>query len=200
MERDIFKGVFLVEPIIVGGNQPSFALSKYHITYHYQPGECYFPDEVEEGDWIGIQHLGIYDDGEILASKVSLRLREGGTTERYLSRQLSRYDEDGNELQSYPLHITWSSGELPPVVAGERLDDPDLYDEYFTSYQVMNGYNFNTNVMKANDLDKNDPAQRDTYSKRINHIFSYFNPIGVWKTFRTSDTPVHSNTVLESEN
>ena len=184
MGRDIFTGVFLVEPIIKE-NQPAFALSKHHITYHYQPDECFFPDGVEEGDWIQIKHKGIYDDGEILASKVSLRLREGGTTERYLSHQLNRYDEDGNDLPSFPLHITWSSGELPPVVAGERLNNSDCCEEFYTAHNLMDGYKFQKAVMKVNDLDVNDSSQREIYSKRIDHIFNYFNPIGVWKRFKT---------------
>ena len=188
MERDIFTGVFLVEPVIKE-NQPAFALSKHHITYHYQPGNSTFPDNVEEDDWIEINHIGIYDDGEVLASLVSLKKREGSTTQRTIRNQLRRYDEDGNDLPSFPLHITWSSGVLPPVVAGERLNDPDACDQYLTYVDQMNGYKFKEDVLKENDLDINDPAQRNTYSKRLDHIFNYFNPMGVWKRFKT---PVES--------
>ena len=183
MERDIFTGVFLVEPVLKE-NKAAFALSKHHVTYHYQPGNCAFPQDVEEDDWIKLDHIGIYDDGEILASLINLKLREGDTTNRTLRNQLRRYDEDGNELPGFPLHITWSSGELPPVVAGERLNDADCCDQYLTYVDPVHEYKFNRDVLKENDLDINDPAQRDTYSKRIEHIFSYFTPIGIWKRFK----------------
>jgi hypothetical protein len=49
----------------------------------------------------------------------------------------------------------------------------------------MDGYKFQKAVMKVNDLDVNDSSQREIYSKRIDHIFNYFNPIGVWKRFKT---------------
>ena len=187
MERDIFTGIFLVDPVIKE-NQPAFALSKHHITYHYQPDNCTFPDGVEENDWIQVNHVGIYDDGEILASLVSLKLRENGTV-RNIHNQLRRFDEDGNDLPSFPLHITWSSGELPPVVAGERLNNSDACDLYLTYVDPVHEYKFNKDVLKENDLDINDPAQRDTYSKRIEHIFSYFSPIGIWKRFKVPVEP-----------
>ena len=67
----IFTGLFLVEPVI-DKSISKFAISKHHITYHYSPGNPKMPSGIEEHDWSYIDHQGIYDDGEILASHVNI--------------------------------------------------------------------------------------------------------------------------------
>ena len=64
------------------------------------------------------------------------------------------------------------------------MNDADCCDQYLTYVDPVHEYKFNRDVLKENDLDIDDPAQRDTYSKRIEHIFSYFTPIGIWKRFK----------------
>jgi hypothetical protein len=189
----IYTGVFLVDPIITKG-KPAFALSKFHITYHYQPGDCRFPTNVEEDDWVSIHHHGIYDDGEILASKVSLLHHNSEGERQSILFQRRRYDpkNDDEFLAQYPLHITWSSGELPPVIAAERLSDDSLMDKYYTQTSQKPEFNesewkYKKDVMVANDLNIDDEMNRKVYNARLNHIFGYLDPIGVWKTYSAPD-------------
>lgn len=190
-ERDIYTCVNLVHPVINDDNIPTFAISKYHVTYHYQPDECWFPEGINENDWIRIVHKGIYDDGEILASAVHLERSTVNVNQEQrdnLRYQRLRYDEDGNEMPHYPLHITWDSGHLPPVEAGERLLDPELRDMYYNNHNMVNGsygdYNYKEDTMIAHDLDINSDQARKSYHRKLHHLFSYFHPIGIWKTYR----------------
>ena len=75
-----------------------------------------------------------------------------------------------------------------PVTTGKRLNDPELYDLYYTSHDIINGshndYNYRENTMKANDLDIDSSQDKSSYHKKLQHLFSYFHPIGIWKKFR----------------
>ena len=187
-ERSIYTGVFLVQPEIDVHGRPTFAISKFHVTYHYNPDDCMFPESVQENDWTRIIHQGIYDDGEILASEVRLEAIISNSN-MFSGINFQHPSVNGNGLSEHlPLHITWNSGEHPPVEAGRRLQDTDMRNRFFTSYDTMKSntkmWNYNEHVMDANDLNYDSAKDRDMYDERIEPLFSYFHPIGVWKTFK----------------
>ena len=199
----IFTAVYLVNPVIDIDNKSAlFAISPFHVTYHYQPGDPYFPEDVKDGDWTQIIHEGIYDDGEILASRVKLLRPEivDEPNRGYMSYQSDRKVEDDEEIQyisGYPLHITWDSGKLPPAVVGERLqtleNKGESYEDYY-KYYTKTDYKFSFSqdknpfmketILKANDLEDSNTQDREIYINRIRPIFSFFNPIGIWKVFK----------------
>tara|TARA_R110000744_G_scaffold154733_3_gene269862 strand:- start:2542 stop:3186 length:645 start_codon:yes stop_codon:yes gene_type:complete len=196
----IYTGVFLINPVI-HENSAMFAISNYHVTYHYQPGRPLYPDPIIcDGDWAEILHLGIYDDGEILASKVCI-VNPGVISsdtestkiipiERY---QHERYLENSKRerVNGIPLHITWSTKDLPPVIAGERLkdhenagiDNPD-YLKYYTPNDELGIYT-KKSIMIANDLDYKNIDDKISYHKRIKPIFNHLNSMGIWKTVKS---------------
>lgn len=154
----IFTGVFLVDPAVTN-NGPSWKLSKFHITYHFAPGEPVFPQEVVSGDFVKIEHLSIYEDDDILASQVVLHTPYTGriTTQR-----------DGRT----PLHITWDSGDKPAIETGKRLtklinDDDYIDGEYHAMSKVYkNGFFLDDEVQ----------------TKKYTHIMNRLGPIGMWYT------------------
>ena len=159
MNEHIYSAVFLVNPMLVGDEQ-RWQLSKFHITYHYNPGNPRICDNYHEGDWITIKHRGIYDDGEILASRVDLVKRDGSV----LSRQ---------RQSNAPLHITWDSGELPPVQSGIRLADPGLCEDFYHSFDIVNEayHEFGDDTMK-----------REKYHR----IMERMNTVGMWNYYRSN--------------
>lgn len=197
----IYTGVFLINPVIDSDtNNCLFALSTFHVTYHYQPGDPIYPDFIAENDWTHIIHKGVYDDGEVLASKVWLLTPDTGIQEKIekkdnhlaLRNQHSRILEDGTPVDPLPLHITWSVADgISPVTSGERLKDIERkgedseYYKYLTPVEVLkSGILNNDHSLNANDLDENSTRDKEAYIKRITPIFAYMNPMGIWKTFR----------------
>jgi len=197
----IFTAVYLVNPVLDRENSKAlFEISPFHVTYHYEPGNPYFPEDVCDGDWTQIIHEGIYDDGEVLASKVKVLypeiLDEG--SQGYMNYQCDRKVEDNGEtkyIPGYPLHITWDSGKLPPAVVGERLEElgrksREERDKCFTQTNYKQSYSQNKNpfmkesILEANGLDSDNTEDRKVYIDRIKPIFSFFNPIGIWKVFK----------------
>ena len=195
----IYTGLFLIKPTVqLDENDEESALfhiSKFHVTYHYQPGDPHFPTHVCENDWSEIAHMGIYDDGEVLASRVSIinhnRNNPNENRSSIKKYQPRRILDNGDSVTGLPLHITWDvKPGISPVVSGERLSDIDNigYDsKYFKYYTpVEDSINYNKKVsesMNANDLNKDDNDDKDTYLKRINPIFSYMNTMGIWKKY-----------------
>ena len=161
MNRHIYSAVFLVNPMLVGDEQ-RWSLSKFHVTYHYNPGDCRYPDNYHEGDWITIKHRGIYDDGEILASKVALVKRDGST----LVRQ-----RDSN----VPLHITWDSGDLPKVEAGTRLAQPSLCEDFYHGFDLINEtyHKYGDESMKR---------------EKHHRIMERMNTVGMWNFYRSDES------------
>jgi|18_taG_2_1085343.scaffolds.fasta_scaffold162227_1 hypothetical protein len=155
-ETQIYSAVFLVDPMIVE-DDARWKLSKFHVTYHYNPGNPLFPDGVHTGDWCGIKHRGIYDDGEILASQVSLRV--GGID--------ISFQRGADTL----LHITWDSGELPPMEAGVRLNDAALYEDHYHSFNDINEYYHSFGE---------DAVRRLKYAQ----IMQRMNTVGMWNCFK----------------
>ena len=164
-DQRIYTGVFLVNPVLVGDEQ-QWALSKFHVTYHYAPGDPLFPQGYHEGDWITIKHIGIYDDGEILASRVHLIRR---------NRQPIEFQRG----HSVPLHITWDSGEYPPVESGKRLIDSNLCDDHYHSFDMINDsyYNFGDDTVRA---------------EKYRRIMSRMNTLGMF-TYYTSRGSVNES-------
>jgi hypothetical protein len=196
----IYTGVFLINPVI-DANNPMFAISNYHVTYHYQPGNPRYPeDDICEGDWAGIVHLGLYDDGEILASKVyivnpTLILSHSTHSLPVTRYQCTRLLENNIDtvVSGIPLHITWDTKGLPPVTTGERLkeheklnkNDPKSdYFKYYTPNENLNLYT-KESIMIANDLDYDDPDDKVLYHRRIKPIFNHLNSMGIWKTVKS---------------
>ena len=194
----IYTGCFIVVPVIDRDrNEAIFAISPFHVTYHYNPGDPIFPEDVKENDWTQIIHAGIYDDGNILASRVHLMrplISDGNKHERYFSQQPDRLINQGTEEEhytsGYPLHITWDSGDKPPVYAAEKfqqlLNDKSHKDwKYYTTIQDgKQDLKINESAFKALDLDPDNPEHFDAYSKRITPIFNMLHPMGIWKTFK----------------
>jgi len=199
----IYTGVFLINPIIDVG-KPMFAISNYHVTYHYQPGNpCYPNDDICDGDWAEIIHLGLYDDGEILASKVSIvnptfipnsdtsSFNDISPVTRHQRER--RLNNNSDTVINIPLHITWDTKDLPPVVTGERLKEHEKLDrrdpesDYFKYYTPNENLDLYTkeSIMIANDLDHEDPDDKVLYHKRIKPIFNHLNSIGIWKTVKS---------------
>ena len=44
--------------------------------------------------------------------------------------------------------------------------------------------NYKTDTMLAHDLDIDSDQARKSYHRKLHHLFSYFHPIGIWKTYR----------------
>jgi len=160
-EYPIFTGVFLVDPVENALDQKvSWKLSKFHATYHFNPGGPMFPQSVVQGDFTKINHLTVYEDDDVLTSHISIDTPENG---------MISYQHDGRT----PLHITWDSGDNPPVLAGQRLrsvmDNTDSIDPQGWSpmnivYEIGFGYD--------------DDVSRRKYM----HIMNKLQPIGMWYT------------------
>ena len=94
-------------------------------------------------------------------------------------------------VNGIPLHITWSTKDLPPVIAGERLkdhenagiDNPD-YLKYYTPNDELGIYT-KKSIMIANDLDYKNIDDKISYHKRIKPIFNHLNSMGIWKTVKS---------------
>ena len=155
----LYSAVFLVNPILVGEEQ-RWSLSKFHVTYHYSPGNPRLCDNYNEGDWITVNHRGIYDDGEILASKVDLIKRDGTRLNR----------QRGSNI---PLHITWDSSNFAPVEAGIRLCSPEMCEEH---YHDFNGIN------ESHHEFGDDSTKRMKYAK----IMQRMNTVGMWNYYRSN--------------
>jgi hypothetical protein len=161
---EIYSAAFLVSPIFID-DEPRWKLSKFHVTYHYNPGSIRYPPGVHRGDWMTIKHHGIYDDGEVLASKVSLH-------------NISSYDSSSNSNGLYrqrdtetPLHITWDSGELPPIEGGIRLMNEDYCEDYYHSFNDINEYYHSFG---------DDEVKRLKYKR----IMGRMDTIGMWNCFK----------------
>tara|TARA_R100001082_G_C4364666_1_gene161249 strand:+ start:390 stop:1019 length:630 start_codon:yes stop_codon:yes gene_type:complete len=190
----IYTACHLVSPVLnEDTGRAVFAISPFHITYDYEPGNPIFPSEVSDGDWTQIIHHGLYDDGEILASRVFL-LRQSviDDTEAIV------YDATNNEdiithqrhkgKEGYPLHITWDSKGLPPVEAGKRLkrledeENSDLFKFYTRTMDKTPFYK--PEVLEANGLEPDTMDGKGDYLNRIKPIFNFFNPMGIWKRYK----------------
>ena len=196
----IYTGIFLVHPVIDRDkNEALFALSPYHITFHYSPGDPMFPEDVGEGDWTQIVHRAVYDDGEILASRVYVMrpfIDNEQKHESFFTHQYDRRikDENGEDAwrEGYPLHITWDSNGLPPVVAAERLenlwrDSSDPNWKYYNKIESMANANHIVSqaTLEAHELDKTNSNHLHAYHNRITPIFNMMHPMGIWKTFKS---------------
>ena len=192
----IFTGCFLVDPVLVG-EALQWKLSNFHVTYDFNPGDPKFPDNVIEGDFAKIRHIAVYQDANIVASRVNLTTMNGSI----LNRQ-----RDGG----LPLHITWAHGKAAPKASGYRLNK--LYDDwvvdnakegihnhkdeygeswkrYNTMYELLkHGFDF--------------PDDEDHYSEKdmiVSRAFKELEPIGIWHTMRQVDNPDGVKVSLEEE-
>jgi len=199
----IYTGVFLVNPVVDAAESKAiFEISPFHVTYDYRPGNPYFPDRVKEGDWTNIIHVGIYDDGDILASKVYVVKHqtksqvEDGEFSHYHAYQSHNENLIGHE--DTPLHITWDTNGLAPIEAGIRLSmaedeaadnvpiEQSKYLKYYTDTKLISEKeHMNTESFKSLDLDSKDKESYKAYKLRLNPIFKLFNPIGIWKTYKS---------------
>ena len=187
----IYTACHLIVPgIDPESSKPLFAISDFHVTYHYNPGDPSFPPDFQEDDWTQIKHIGLYDDGEILASRVYVRRANvmGEGDHGYITHQADRM-VDNDYVNGVPLHITWSSGGLPPVESGIRLQkvfrqDIEDMDEHYSP--IGDNMFYNAGMMKANDLDIDDTSSRLDYEKRIKPIFELTHSMAIWKTFKAS--------------
>ena len=187
----IYTACHLIVPgIDIDSNEPMFAISDFHVTYHYNPGDPCYPPDFQEGDWTQIKHVGLYDDGEILASRVYIRraniINEG--EKGYLTHQADRLVDD-EYVMGVPLHITWSSGGLPPVESGIRLQKVfergvDSMNEYYNP--IGNDMFYNNSMMTTNDLDPDDPEDVQDYENRIKPIFELCHSMVIWRTFKAN--------------
>lgn len=196
----IYTAIFLLHPVMdKNKSEALFAISPYHVTFHYSPGDPMFPEDVQEGDWAQIVHRGLYDDGEMLVSDVDIMrpfIKKDKIHERFYSYQYDRKIKDKYEKDvwrtGYPLHITWDSGKLPPVKAAERLesiyknsDDPNW--KYYTRLNLTDHFKsfISESTLEVNEIDKTNKNQVRAYQKRIIPIFNMMRPMGIWKTFKS---------------
>ena len=150
----IFTGVFLVHPSILEGS-PAWGLSKFHITWNYNPGDPTFPSDVLGGDFTKIEHLGIYIDDDIITSHVAISTPNGRV----------RHQADGET----PLHITWSSGDKAPVEAGKSLRN------YFNGHDMAGTY---TEMKEVYDIGFGELSIIE--KTKYENILNAFHPIGMW--------------------
>jgi hypothetical protein len=187
----IYTACHLIVPgIDPESSKPLFAISDFHVTYHYNPGDPCYPPDFQEGDWTQIKHVGLYDDGEILASRVYIRRANimEGNDGGYITHQADRM-VDNDYVNGVPLHITWSSGGLPPVETGTRLQklfasSVEELDTYYMPFGTDGFYN--NDMMEANSLDADNGADRRDYESRIKPIFELSHSMAIWKTFKAS--------------
>ena len=188
-DKSIYTGLFLVEPVIIDG-KPSFGLSKYHVTYHFNPGDPIFPENVAENDWGKIIHKGIYDDGEIVTSHVHIQEQIDLTDkEPDLKRDYNHHIRNQFDSNT-PLHITWLHGEARPIEAGDSLrkalNHEDGYQNNYISLDRLIYSNNWEGILKNNKLDV-DADGMEAYRMRIDVIFKYMNTMGLWYTMKSSD-------------
>jgi len=183
----IFTGLFLVTPVLRGNNM-QWKMSKFHVIYHFNPGDPRFPEDVLEGDFGKIKHIGIYEDDDILASRVYV----GTMTDKIYRHQYN---------SPTPLHITWDSGKAAPMQSGHRLqrlfeesipddgmttvnhrdriDGKDLRVKYHAINHIYRSY-LGMEMRKEND------GSREL---KMEKIFEELEPMGIWHTMRNVDSP-----------
>ena len=106
------RKIKLREANIYGGVQLSHSNS--HVTYNYSPGskdEELLPEGIKEGDNVYVILKGLYADNDgVVAFHVDILTEEDN---------LLRVQKNGMTQ----LHITITSGQYVPVVAGQRLTE-----------------------------------------------------------------------------
>ena len=192
----IFTGCFLVDPVLVGETL-QWKLSNFYIAYDFNPGDPRFPDNVIEGDFAKIKHIGVYQDKDIVTSRVHLTTMNGNLLTV----------EHNNEA---PLHITWKSGKSAPKESGHRLTK--LYNEYIVDDGKDNihlvkeecgddwkRYNTMWKMIKHEYDMPDDEESHDENDIIVYKIFEQLEPIGLWHTMRQIDNPDGIEVSLEEE-